>query len=136
MGEAKDRKNAAEERAVRQVDKVIQLVYLTATAGAGVAELAPEDVPRLCVAAGVRVVERLLEQYHGIMAADGETRQEMALLPADQADEANRRYLAMLTARRRQIVQGLEDLHVALAEGQQNVAALGASLIPPKVVVQ
>lgn len=136
MGEAKARKDAAEREASRRVDEAIHLVYLTALYGGKMAGLEAQELPRVCVAGAVRLVEKLLEQYHGIMEADMVTRQQIDLLPDGQAAEERARYDAMLLARRHQIVQGLEDLHVALAEGQQNVARLGESLVPRKLVVQ
>ena len=142
MGEAKDRRAAQVQAAMDQTARAISVIHRTALGVAGLlGDQEAKDVPRLCIAAGLRTVELMLEQYRGIKAGEAHNREEWAAQIAQDPtgltmEQREGMYESMLAERRLQIVQALQDAEAALAEGHEGILRLGAAMAGPKVTIQ
>jgi hypothetical protein len=61
--ERPDINEAAMQQSIAQIDRAVDAVYMCANAVARVILLDAPDVPRLCISAGCRTLERLLSYY-------------------------------------------------------------------------
>jgi hypothetical protein len=98
--------------AVLMIERTVDVVYGNAVGVARLAGMAVQDVPRICVSAGCRTLERMIEAYHALSREDG---------PGAMTETERRR-------RQQEIQAAAEGLAETLRNGVQAIAKLQATM--------
>lgn len=97
--------------AVRKMELAVDAVYINAMSVTRLVGLGPPDIPRLCVMAGCRMVERMIESYREARAVAEQ------IHGASDGSGTSEPVAAQLERRKVEIGKALEQLVGTLADG-------------------
>lgn len=103
-------------QAVVQMEKAVDAVYMNAMSISRLVGLGPPDIPRLCIMAACRLVERMIETYQELRTRSG------------ASGVRDKRAVEELERRKAEIGQAVELLLHTLADGLTTTQQIQQSL--------